>query len=165
MARVERCVVRLADDAAGRIQLGKALGEHREFSKILERSLVALVASAYERRTVHPTEDHRVAADVNVVLWVARLDIELAWGFGDLFHDELRIKPDRLTLDLLACLGEELGRFWLDELDAYLGHDASPAPIEDFNGVGREQFVPSHLVDEHRHPISLQIVHPIRITL
>ena len=55
---------------------------------------------------VHAGEDHRVAADVHVVIVIPGLHVELAGRFGYLFQHKLRIEEDRLAVDFLAVGGE-----------------------------------------------------------
>ena len=111
-----------------------------------------------EGRSVDATKDHVVAPDVHVVERITRLDVELSGRLRDLLHHEVRIEEDRLTVDSLAGLLKQLRRFGLDELHADLGNDAPPPSIEDLDRVGREEFVPGHLVDEHQDLISHEIV-------
>ena len=160
---VERRVVRLADHAPRRVELGKALGQHRELAEVGHGGVPADAPLPDERRTVDAAEDHVVAADVHRVLGVTRLHVELAWRLGDLLEHELGIEPDRLVVDGLARLAEQLDRFGLDELHADLRHDATPTAVEDLDRVGGKQLVPGHLVDEHRHLVPRGIT--ARLTL
>ena len=93
--RVERRVVGLADHAAGRVEHREGLGELGEPLEVVHRRVAAHVALAHERRPVDRAEGHRVAADVDVVLGVAGLDVELARRLGDLLEDELGVEEDR----------------------------------------------------------------------
>ena len=98
-----------------------------------------------------------VPSDMHCVLRVASLHVELPRCLGNLFENEIRIKPDSLTLDDLPRLTEQLDRLGLDELHADLGHDAAPPVVDGVDRIGSKELVPGHLVDEHRHLIPLGI--------
>jgi len=100
----------------------------------------------------------RVAADVHVVLGVARVD------------EELRRRPSRparstnsgfeaheVALDLLPCPAEELEGPRLVELHADLGDEALPAAFDELERLGRERLVPRHAVGEHPAIIQLRL--------
>jgi hypothetical protein len=70
---------------------------------------------------------------------------------GHLGEHELGVELDRLAVDALAGLAEELDGLGLDELHPDLRNDATPAAVQDLDGVGRQQLVTGHLVDEHRY--------------
>ena len=147
---VERRVVRLADHAAGRIQLVIGLRQHGQLAEVVQRGVPAHVALAHERAAVHRAEHHVVAADVHVVGRVAGLHVELAGRLGHLLEHELRVELHHVAVHLLAGLGEQLDRLRLGELDADLGDDPAPAAVEHRDRVGGEDLVPRHRVDEHR---------------
>jgi hypothetical protein len=126
---------------------GNDCDEHGEPAEVLHRRVPADVALADERRPVDRAEDHVVAADVHAVRRVAGLHVELARGLGHLLEHELRVELDDLAVGLLPGLAEQLDRLGLGELDADLGHDAPPAPVQDADGIFREDLVPGHAVD------------------
>ena len=101
MPRVERLVVRLADRPARRVELRERLREPDEVLEVGVRRLAALDALAHERAAVHRAERHVLAADVDVVRRVARLQVELARRLRDLLEDPVGIELDELPLDLL----------------------------------------------------------------
>ena len=90
-----------------------------------------------------------VAADVDVVRVVARLHVELARHLRDLLEDELRVEEDRVVLDALARLAEQVERLGLHELNPDLGEEPLPALVEGRHRIRREDVVARHLVDEH----------------
>ena len=152
VAGVERLVVRLADRPAGRVELRERLREPDEVLEVGVRRLAALDPLAHERAAVDGTERHVLAADVDVVGRVARLEVELARRLRDLLEDPVRVELDELALDLLAGRLEEsdgllvgLGR---PEVDAELGDDAAPAAIELLHRVLVEDLVPRQFVDQ-----------------
>ena len=124
---VERGVVGLVDHAAGRVEHREALGQPREVAEVLHRPVAAHVAVADERRAVDGAEGHRVAADVHRVLGVAGLEVELARRLGHLLEHEVGVEEDRVALDLLPGLAEQVERPLVHELDADLGHQPAPA--------------------------------------
>jgi hypothetical protein len=149
VAGVERGVVRLADDAAGRVHHGVRLGELGEVAEVVHRRVASDITFAEERRPVDRTEGHRVAADVHVVLGVARVDVELLRRLGDLLEDEVGVEEDGVLLDALSRLAEQLERAFGHELDADLGHDPPPTRVELRHRVGGEHLVARHRVAEH----------------
>ena len=155
VARVERRVVGLDDRAARRVELVERLREPHEVLEVGHRRVAPLGALAHERRAVDGREDHVVAADVRAALGVARLQLELARGLGDLLEDELRIELDQVVaLDRLTGGAEQLDGLREQELDAELGHDPPPAAVERVDGVLAEDLVPRHCVDEHAAPLT-----------
>ena len=58
-----------------------------------------------------------VAADVDVVGGVARLDVELARRLGHLLQHPVGVEEDVVALDLLARGAEQVERLGLQELD------------------------------------------------
>ena len=94
-----------------------------------------------------------VAADVDGLLRVARLQVELARRLGDLLEHELGVEEDLLALDLLAGRAEVLDRLGQHELDAQLGDDPPPAAVEDVHRLLAQDVVAGHLVDVHAAPV------------
>ena len=149
MPRVERGVVRLADHAAGAVQLGERLSQLGEPPEVVHRRVAAHVALTHERRAVDTAEDHAVATDVHGVGRVAGLHVELARRLGHLLQHPVGVELHVVALDGLPRGSEELERLRLHELDADLGHDPAPALVEDVHRIGREDLVTRHLVEEH----------------
>ena len=69
-----------------------------------------------------------LAAQVDVVLAVAGLDVELARRLRHLLHHEVGVEHDVLPVDLLPRLGEHLDGLRQDELHADLGARSSASP-------------------------------------
>jgi hypothetical protein len=149
VARVERPVLGLHDRAAGGVDLGERLAEPDEVLEVGHLGVAARVALADERRAVDPGERHVVAAHVDGVLGIARLELELARRLRDLLEHEFRIEEDLVALDALARLREELDRLGKQEFHAELGDDAAPAPVERVHRLLAEDLVAGHFVDEH----------------
>ena len=149
MTRVERNVVRLADRAADRVELGERLGEPREVLEVCEGRLAALEPVTDERAAVDRREDHVVAADVHAPLRVARLEVELPWRLRDLLEQEVGVELDALLLDVLPCLSKELESLVAQELDPELGDDPPPSAVERRDGLLGKDLVPRHAVDQH----------------
>src|SRR4029453_8841010 len=81
---------------------------------------------------------------------VARLQIELARGLGDLLEHELRIELDEVVaLARLARRAEQLDGPGDHDFNPEPGDNPPPAPIEDVNRVLAEDLVAGHGVDEH----------------
>ena len=80
-------------------------------------------STADERRALRGTEDHVVAADDEIALWVAGLHPELARRERGLRAQEAGIEAHGGVLDRLAGLAEELERLRVVELDADLGRE------------------------------------------
>ena len=116
----------------------------------LHRRVAANLALAHERRAVDRAERHRVAADVDVVLGVAGLDVELPRRLRHLLQHEVGVEEDRVVLDPLPGLAEQLERAVVHELDADLGHQPAPALVEGRHRLGGEHLVARHPVAEHR---------------
>ena len=154
VAAVERGVVRLAHHAAGRVQHAVRLGEPREVLEVRHRRVAAYGALADERRAVDGAERHRVAADVDVVVVVARLDVELARRLRDLREHELGIEEDLVLLDPLPGLTEQGEGAVVHELHADLAHQASPPGVQLRHRVFREHLVARHAVAEHASSVS-----------
>jgi hypothetical protein len=153
VAAVQRRVVGLVDHPAGRVEHREALRQPAEVAEVLHRAVAANVALADERRPVDRAEGHRVAADVHRVGRVARLQVELARRLRHLLEHEVGIEEDRVALDLLPGLAEQLERALVHELDADLGHQPAPTGLERRHGVLAEDLVARHAVDErHRGP-------------
>ena len=102
VTRVERPVARLADHAAGRVDLRERLRKLHEPFEVVHRRLATDVAFADERAAVHRGEDHPVAADTHGLLRVPGLEVERGGGERDLLEDELGIEERDLALDPLA---------------------------------------------------------------
>ena len=60
---------------------------------------------------------------------VAGLEVELARRLGHLLQHEVGVEEDRVVLDPLPGLAEQLERAVVHELDADLGHQPAPAPV------------------------------------
>ena len=146
---VERGVVGLVDHAAGGVEHGEGLRQPREVAEVLHRAVAAYVAVADERRPVDGAEGHRVAADVHGVGGVAGLEVELPRRLGHLLEHEVGVEEDRVVLDPLAGLAEQVERPVVHELDADLGHQPAPALVERGHRVLGEDLVARHAVDEH----------------
>ena len=71
---------------------GRIWASLMKFDEVGERAVVPLVAHAHERRPLRGQEDHAIAADVHVVLGVARVHVELRRRLGDLLEQELRVE-------------------------------------------------------------------------
>ena len=85
-----------------------------------------------------------------VLLRVAGLDVELARRLRDLLEHEVGVEEDRVVLDPLAGLAEQLERAVVHELDADLGHQPPPALVEGGHRVLGQHLVARHPVAEHR---------------
>ena len=91
-----------------------------------------------------------LAAEVDALLGVARLQVELARGLGHLLEHELRVEDHAIAVDdLLAGGPEGLDRLVEQELDSDLRGDPPPAAVEHRHGVLAEDLVARHRVDEH----------------
>ena len=150
---VEGRVVGIRHYATDAVDRRERLCHLREVAVVGQRRVATNIASTDERRAVHAREHHVIATDVHVVGPVARLQVELARCLGDLGEDELRVKEDLVALHALSVSAEQLESLGLHELDAQLGHDATPALVEDRHRVGREDLVTGHVVDEHGQPL------------
>jgi hypothetical protein len=146
---VERLVVRLADRAAGCVELRERLRQPHEVLEVRVRGLAALEALAHERAAVHGAERHVVAADVDRTLRVPGLEVELARRLADLLQDPVRIEADELPVDLLPCIAQDLDRLVVEEVDAELGDDAAPPALQLVHGRLVEDLEPRQLVDDH----------------
>src|SRR5258708_36283610 len=100
MAGVERLVTRLADRPARRVELRERLRELHEVLEVLVHRLTALEPAAHERAAVDRAERHVPAADVDVPLGVARLQLELLRRLRHLPEDPVGIAPDAGACDL-----------------------------------------------------------------
>jgi hypothetical protein len=147
--RVERGVVGLADDAAGRVEDREGLGELGEPLEVVEGRVPAYLPLPDERRAVDGAEGHRVAADVDRVLRVPGLDVELARRLGDLLEHKVRVEEDSVLLDPLPGGPEEVQRAGVHELHADLGHQPSPALVQRGHRVLGEDVVAGHPIAEH----------------
>ena len=129
MPRVQRRVLRLADDPARRVEHGEALGEAGEVAEVVHRGVAAHLALAHERRPVDGAERHGVVADVHAVRGVAGLHVERPGRLGDLLEHEVGVEPDDalVVLDLLPGLAEQLQRPRVAELDPDLRDQPAPA--------------------------------------
>ena len=150
VAAVERGVVRLVDHAAGAVERREALGEAAEVPEVLHGAVAAYVALAHERRTVDRPERHRVAADVHAVRRVAGLEVELTRRLRDLLEHEVGVQEDGAVLDPLPGCAEQVERSVVQELDADLGHQPTPALVEGRHRVLGQHLVTGHPVAEHR---------------
>ena len=150
MPRVERAVVRLADRPARGIELRERLRQAHEVLEVAHLGVTSHVALADERRSIDRREDHVVGADPDAVLRIPGLELELARRLGDLLEDELGVELDHLPVDLLSRPAELLDRLLHRELDAELGDDAPPTPVERFHRVTREDLVARQGVLDHR---------------
>ncbi len=84
-----------------------------------------------------------------VIVGVARLQLELSRRLGHLLEDEFRVEADAvLLLDDLARVTEQLDRLGQQELDAELGDDPPPAPVQGGHRVLAEDLVTGHAIDE-----------------
>ena len=81
---------------------------------------------------------------------VAGLEVELLRRLGHLLEHEVGVEEDRVALDLLTRLAEQVERPVVHELDADLGHQPAPAGLEGRHRVLGEDLVARHAVDEHR---------------
>ena len=134
----------------GRVELGEGLGEAHQVLEVGHLGVAPDVALADERAAVDGGERHVVAADVQVVGRVAGLQLELPGRLGHLLEDELGVEADPvLLLDDLARVTEQLDRLGQQELDAQLGDDPPPAPVQDGHRLLAEDLVAGHGVDEH----------------
>ena len=148
--RVERRVVRLADHAAGRVEHRVATGPawrscgSRPWSRRGARRPRARTAGRRPRRT--PSSRRRCAR------CCAGLRACTSNSRGRLRHlleHELRVEEDRVVLDPLAGLAEQLERRSAVELDADLGDQPAPAGVEHGHRVLGEDLVARHRVAEH----------------
>ncbi|MEZ5094786.1 MAG: hypothetical protein R2731_00780 [Nocardioides sp.] len=149
MPAVQRGVVGLADDTTGRVQHGEGLGELGEVAEVLHGGVAAHLALADERRPVDRPEGHAVAADVDRVLGVARLNVELARGLGHLLEHEVGVEEDLVVLHPLPRGPEQVERPGIHELHAELGHEPPPAAVEGGHRLLGQDLVARHLVVEH----------------
>ena len=90
------------------------------------------------------------------LLRVAGLDVELARRLGDLLEHEVGVEEDRVVLDLLPGLAEQVERPLVHELHADLGHQPPPAGVERRHRVLGEDLVARHPVAEHRVLLDLR---------
>ena len=157
VARVERHVVRLADVPARRVELGLHLRELDEPHEIGQRAVAAFAADAHERRALSRQEHHAIAADLEVVLGVARVQHEFRGRLRDLLEYELRVEAHEIALDPLTCPAEQLERPRLVELHADLGDEALPASLDELDGLGCQGLVARHGVCEHPAIIQLRL--------
>jgi len=102
-------------------------------------------------------EDHRVAADVQVVLGVAGAHVELARGPGHLLEQEVRVEAHHGVLYLAPRRSEEVEGAGMVELDPDLGHQPPPAPFDRLERPLGEDLEPRHLVAEHVLPPTCRI--------
>ncbi|MGD0714687.1 MAG: hypothetical protein ABSB24_10950 [Gaiellaceae bacterium] len=149
MARVERPVVRLADRAAGRVELGERLRELHEVLEVVVGRIAPLEPLAHERAAVDGGEDHVLAADVDAPLGVARLQVELGRRLRHLLEDPVGVEPDDVAVDRLARLREVVDRLGMEEVDPELADDPPPAAVQLLQRRLVEDLVPRHLVDQH----------------
>ena len=122
MPLVDRQVDRLAHRAAGMVDVGLMIGELDEILEVLERPVAAaLVEVVDEGRAVVRREHHRVAADDDVALRVARVLHILRRRRGAELTREAARKAHPLALDVAAGVAEESKRAGkVAELDADL---------------------------------------------
>ena len=156
VARVERLVVRLADRAAGRVELRERLRQPHEVLEVRVGRLAPLEPLADERAAVDGAERHVVAADVDRVARVARLQVELARRLRDLLEDPVGVELDELPVDLLArrleqaivgSCGSEVPKSMPSSL-TMRRQPRSSSCMDDLV----EDLVARHLVDQHGTP-------------
>ena len=128
-----------------------------EVDEIGQRAVAPLVSDAHERRSLRGQEHHAVAADVDVVLGIARVHPELRGRLRHLLEHELRVELDEIAFDVLTRRPEELERPRLVELHADLGDEALPAALDQVQRLGRHGLVAGHGVGEHPAIIQLQL--------
>ncbi len=122
MPLVDRQVDRLAERSAGMMDIGAEIGELDEVLEVLERSVAAApVEIVDEGRAVVRGEHHRVPADDDVALRIARvLHVARRRGRAKLSREAPR-KAHPLALDVAARAAKEFERARkVAELDADL---------------------------------------------
>src|SRR5205085_12377718 len=96
---------------------------------------------------------HVLAADVEVAVRVARLEVEFVRCFCDLLENPVRVESDELPVDLLTGRLQRGDRLVVQELDAELRDDAPPAALELLDRRLVQDLVPRQLIDEHWLPL------------
>ena len=134
MPLVDRQVDRLAERSAGMVDVGAEIGEPDEVLEVLERSVAAApVEIVDEGRAVVRREHHRVAADDDVALRIARvLHVARGRGGAELSREAAR-KAHPLALDVAARAAKEVERARkVAELDADLLEQRVGVALDDF---------------------------------
>ncbi len=110
---VDRQIDRLAHRAAGMVDIGAHVRELDEVLEVLERAVAAaLVEVVDEGRAVVGREHHRVAADRDIALGIARvLNVSRRRGGAQTLRQATR-KANAFALDVAAGVAKEFERPW-----------------------------------------------------
>ena len=119
---VDRQIDRLAHRAAGMVDIRAHVGELDEVLEVFERSVAAaFVEIVDERRTIIRREHHRIAADRDVALGIARVLHVLRRRGGAEAPGQAARKAHPLALDVATRAAKEFKRAGkLAKLDANL---------------------------------------------
>ena len=142
MPLVDRQIDRLAQRAAGMVDIGTEIGEFDEILEVLDRPVAApLVEIVDEGRAVIGREHHRVAADDDVAFGISRmLHVTRRRGRAKLSRQAPR-KPHALALDVAARRAEEVERAGeVAKFDADLLQERLRVALDDFEPLRAQHF-------------------------
>ena len=142
MPLVDRQIDRLAERAAGMVDIGAQIGELDEILEVLDRPVAPPpVEIVDEGRAVIGREHHRVAADDDIALGIARvLHVARRRGRAELPRQSPR-KPHPLALDVAARRAKEIERAGkVAKLDADLLQQRLGVALDDFEPLFAQTF-------------------------
>ncbi|MDZ7827957.1 MAG: hypothetical protein U5K33_00250 [Halofilum sp. (in: g-proteobacteria)] len=157
VAMADRHIHRLADHVRARMQARRLVCELVEVVEVGDRSVAALVLEvADERRAGHGHEDGRVAAELDRLLRVARVQLDAPRHGLQAFLDHLARDAHALAVDLGAGLAPVLQCNRVAEIDAGGLEDPHRGVVDALHALGVDDLDGRHVAlqpGQHRLPL------------